>query len=225
VEALKQATRTIPIVFIQNADPVQEGIVQSLARPGGNFTGFLAFEPSINTKYLQLLKDMAPRVTRVGVLQSQATTFRSDSAVIDAVASQLGVTAVSMHVRNDAAEIERSLEAFAREPNGGLIVPPDNTTLNHRALIAGLAAKHHLPAIYSSRQFVDVGGLMYYAAAPIDYRQVASYVDRILRGANPGELPIWTPNKFNLVISLKTATALGLTIPPSLFALADEVIE
>ena len=225
VQVLQRLTRTIPIVFVQSGDPVQAGTVQSLARPGGNLTGFVNFEPSLNTKYLQLLKDMAPQVTRVAVLQTQATTFRGDFAVIEAVARSFAVTPVATLVRNDAADIERAIAAFAREPNGGLILPPDNSTQRHRALIVGLAAKHRLPAVYPTRLFVDAGGLMYYAAAPVDYRQVAAYVDRILRGAKPADLPVQTPTRFELVIKLKTATDLGLTIPPSMFALADEVIE
>jgi putative ABC transport system substrate-binding protein len=225
-QVLQGLTRTIPIVFVQVADPVQAGMVQSLTRPGGNFTGFVLFEPSINTKYLQLLKDMAPKLTRVAVLQSAPTSRRGDFAVVESVAQSFAVAAIAMVVRDDAADVERAIAAFAREPNGGLILPPDNvTSRRHRDLIVALAAKHRLPAIYPTRQFVQAGGLMAYATSPLDFRLVASYVDRILRGAKPSELPVQIPTKFELVIKLKTASDLGLTIPPSLFALADEVIE
>jgi putative ABC transport system substrate-binding protein len=224
VQALQPLTRTIPIVFVQSADPVQSGVVQSLARPGGNITGFVVWETGINTKFLQLLKEMAPQVTRVAVLQTKATAFRGDFAVIEAAARSIGMTAVATFVRNDAADVERAIATFGREPNGGLILPTDNVTTGHRALIVALAAKYRLPAIYPGRDFVDAGGLMSYDTGPLDWRQVAGYVDRILKGEKPGEMPVQTPTKFVFVINLKTATALGLTIPPSLFALADEVI-
>ena len=225
VQVLQRLTRTIPIVFTQSGDPVQVGTVQSLTRPGGNITGFVTFEPSINTKYLQLLKDVAPDVTRVAVLQSRASSWRGDFAVVESVAQSFAVAPTAMVVPDDVAEIEHAIAAFAREPNGGLILPPDNVTIRHRALIVTLAARYRLPAIYSFRQTVEAGGLMSYAAAPLDSRLVASYVDRILRGAKPGDLPVQTPTKFELVIKLKTASDLGLTIAASLFALADEVIE
>jgi putative ABC transport system substrate-binding protein len=201
VQVLRRVTQTIPIVFLQSGDPVQDGVVQSLAQPGG------------------------PQLKRVAVVQSQATTRRRDFAVIEMVAPSFGVTAVSALVRNDAADIERTFESIAREPNSGMILPPDVTTATNSTLIATLAAKYRLPAIYSGRLYVNVGGLMSYAAAPTDYRQVASYIDRILRGAKPADLPVQTPTKFELVIKLKAATDLGLTIPPAVFALADEVIE
>jgi putative ABC transport system substrate-binding protein len=225
VQALQRLTSTIPIVFIQNGDPVQGGSVQSLAHPGGNITGFLGFEPSINSKYLQLLKDMAPQVTRVSVLQTQASSWRGDFAVIEVVARSFAVAPVRTLVRDDPADIERAIVAFAREPNRGLISPPDAITIKHRALIVELAAKHHLPAVYSSRRFVYAGGLISYAPARIDLRQVAAYADRILRGAKPAELPVQFPTKYELVINLKTARALGLTIPETLLATADEVIQ
>ena len=227
VQVLQRLTSTIPIVTMESGDPVQAGIVQSLARPGGNITGFQGFDRSINTKYLQLLKDIAPRTTRVAVVQTEATqTARqgSDFASVAEAAKLLAITPVALLVRDDAADIERAIAGFAQEPNGGLITPPDNGTLRQQAPIIALAAKHRLPAIYWRREFVDAGGLMFYAAAPPDYRRVAAYLDRIM-GAKPGDLPVVTPDKFNLVINLKTATALGLTVPPSLFALADEVIE
>jgi len=228
VQALQRLTGTTPIVFFGNADPVQAGTVQSLARPGGNITGFVGFEPSMNAKYLQLLKDIAPQVTRVGVLQTEASSSArggSDFAIIEQASGALGITAVALLVRDDQAEFERAIAGFAKEPNGGLILPPDNASTRRRALIVGLAAKYRLPTIGGTRGFTEAGGLMNYAAAPLDYRHVAGYLDRILRGAKPADLPVETPTKFNLVINLKTATALGLTIPPSLFALADEVIE
>jgi putative tryptophan/tyrosine transport system substrate-binding protein len=221
-------TSTIPIVFNQNSDPVQQGTVQSLARPGGNFTGFLGFEPSINAKYVQLLKDIAPRMTRIGVLQtdaSRSTRGGTDFAIIEQASRSLGIGTIDLLVRDDQAEFERAVTGFAKEPNGGLILPPDNAATRHRALIVGLATKYLLPTISYLRGFTEAGGLMNYAPAPIDMRRVAGYIDRILRGAKPGELPVVTPDKFNLIINLKTATALGLTIPPSLFALADEVVE
>src|SRR5262249_54836990 len=154
-------------------------------------------QPSINTKYVQLLKDMAPQMTRVAVIQA-GSSWRGDFAVIEAVARPLGVTPVARIVRDDPADIGRVMETFAAEPNSGLIFPPDNAANKHRRLIATLAAKHRLPAIYSNRLTVDVGGLMSYSAAPIDFRQVASYVDRILRGAKPSDLPVQLPTKFNL---------------------------
>jgi putative ABC transport system substrate-binding protein len=228
VQVLQHLTSSIPIVFEQNGDPVQAGTVASLARPGGNLTGFVTFEPSINGKDLQLLKDIAPKMTRVAVIQSQASqTARggTDFAVVAEAARSLAMTAVQMLIRDDEADIERVILRFAQEPDGGLILPPDGIVGSHYALVATLAIKHRLPTIGSSREFVDAGGLMYYAPAQLDYHSVAAYVNRILRGAKPSDLPVVTPDKFNLVISLKTATVLGLTIPPSLFALADEVVE
>jgi putative ABC transport system substrate-binding protein len=225
VQVLQRVTRTIPIVFYQNGDPVQGGSVQCLAHPGSNITGFVGFESSINTKYLQLLKEMAPQVTRVAVLQTKASSWRGDFAVIEAVAASIGVAPVTMLVRDDDADIERAVAAFAPEPNGGLILPPDSVTTKHRAVIVALAAKHRLPAVYSTRSLVDSGGLMSYTAAPLDYRQVAVYVDRILRGEKPGELPVQLPTKYEMVLNLKTAKVLGLTMPQSILLRADEVIE
>jgi putative tryptophan/tyrosine transport system substrate-binding protein len=222
---LKELTHTIPIVFVQNGDPVQMGIVQSLARPGGNLTGFVNFETSINTKYLQLLKDIAPQVSRVGILQSRATTFRRDFETIETVAPAFRVATVALIVLDDRAGIEQTVVAFAREPNGGLVLPSDGVTSRHHELIVELAAKHRIPAVYGDRTFVDGGGLVSYAALPTDYQLVAGYVDRILRGAKPGDLPVQVPTKFELVINRKAANALGLTIPPNLLAIADKVIE
>jgi putative ABC transport system substrate-binding protein len=228
VQVLQPLTSSIPIVFVQNTDPVQTGAVQSLAHPGGNMTGFLGFEPSINSKLLQLLKDIAPQMTRVAVMQTEVTRAArggSDFATVAEAAKSLSITSVDLLVRDDGADMERALVGFAQQPNGGLILAPDGATARHRELLAPLAIKLRVPSVATFRQFVDSGGLMYYSAALVDPRRVASYIDRILRGTNPGELPVVTPDKFNLVVNLKTATALGLTIPPSLFALADEVIE
>jgi putative ABC transport system substrate-binding protein len=229
VQVLQKLTDTIPIVFVQFGDPIQAGTVQSLARPGGNITGFLTFEPSINARYLQLLKDIAPHMTRVGVLQTQATQRArggSDFATVEQASRSLGITPIALLVRDDEADIERAIAGFAKEANGGLILPPDAATnQRHRVLIVALAMKYRLPTISQGRLFTEAGGLMNYEAAPVDMRRVASYLDRILRGAKPADLPVETTTKFSLVINLKTATTLGLTIPPSLFALADEVIE
>ena len=229
VQVLQKLTGTIPIVFLQSGDPIQAGTVQSLARPGGNITGFLTFEPSVNARYLQLLKDIAPNMTRVGVLQTQATQSArggSDFATVEQASRSLGITPVALLVRDDEADIERAIAGFAKGPNGGLILPPDNATdIKHRVLIVALAMKYRLPTISQRRAFTEAGGLMNYASALIEMNRVASYLDRILRGAKPADLPVETSTKFSLVINLKTATALGLTIPPSLFALADEVIE
>ena len=225
VQVLQQLTTTIPIVFVQNCDPVKAGTVQTLARPGGNITGFVQSEPSINTKYLQLLKDVDPRMSRVAVLQTEASAWRDDFAVVASVAGSLGVRAVAALVRDDPADIERAIVDFAREPDGGLILPPDVVTIRYRALIAGLAIKYRLPTVSNNRETTEAGGLMFYAAAPLDYHLVATYIDRILRGAKPADLPVETPSKFNLVINLKTAKALGLEVPASMQQVADEVIE
>jgi putative tryptophan/tyrosine transport system substrate-binding protein len=226
VQVLQRLTSTIPIVFAQSGDPIQGGSVQSLARPGGNVTGFLTFAPSINTKYLQLLRDVAPQVTHVSVLQTQASSWRGDFAVIEAVAPFFAVAAVATLVHDDAADIERSIVGFARDPNGGLILPPDGVTLKHHALIVALAAKYRLPAVYWSPTFVEAGGLMgYYGLFGDIYRRAASYVDRILKGENPADLPVQQSVKFELAINMRTAKTLGLTIPPNLLAIADEVIE
>jgi putative ABC transport system substrate-binding protein len=225
VDALRQQTRSIPIVFIQSGDPVQSASVQSFARPGGNATGFLMFEPTINAKYLQLLKDIAPNVTRVAVMQFENSTWRGDFSAIEAVARSFAVTPIAAVV-HDAGEIERAMAAFAQEPNGGLILPPDGRSSNNKDLIVALAAKHRLPAVYNSRVFVIGGGLLSYGVDTINlYSDAASYVGRILKGEKPGELPVQAPTKFELVINLKTAKALGLDVSPSLQMGASEVIE
>src|SRR5262249_11227625 len=218
--------RTVPIVFAQVADPVGAGFVDSLARPGGNATGFALLEYSASGKWLELLKEIMPNVKRVVVLRESATTAGiGQVAGIQSVARSFGVELRPVDVR-DPAEIERTIEAFARDPNGGMIVTPSGPAIVHRQLIIALAARHRLPAIYGQRFYVTEGGLLSYGHDTIDpYRRAASYVDRILKGEKPADLPVQAPTKFELAINLKTAKALGLTIPPSVLARADEVIE
>jgi putative tryptophan/tyrosine transport system substrate-binding protein len=224
VGPLLQATRTVPIVFPIVVDPVAAGFVDSLARPGGNATGFLLFEYSLAGKWLELLKQIAPRVTRVAVLRDSAIpTGPAQFGMIQAVAPSLGVEVNPVNVR-DAGEIERAVAAFARTSNDGLIVTGGG--LRHRDLIITLAARHKLPAVYVERNFVSAGGLISYGPAYIDqYRRAAGYVDRILKGEKPGDLPVQAPTKYELVINMKTAKALGLDVPASVLARADEVIE
>jgi putative tryptophan/tyrosine transport system substrate-binding protein len=223
---LRHATSSIPNVFVNVGDPAESGIVESLARPGGNITGITTFVSSIGGKWLELLKEVAPDIVRVLVILNRDNpTARGVLRIIEASAPSFGVvvTQVSVH---SADEIERAVENFARQPNAALLVLPDPATVVNRARIVGLAAQHRIPAVYPFRYFVDSGGLMSYGTVPTDqYRQAASYVDRILKGANPGELPVQQPAKFELVVSLKTAKALGLTIPESFLLRADEVIE
>jgi putative ABC transport system substrate-binding protein len=223
---LLQATRTVPIVFPTAADPVAAGFVDSLARPGGNATGFMDLEYGMAGKWLELLKQIASGVTRVAVLRDPATpTGPAQFGVIQAVAPSLGMEVNPVNVR-DASEIERAVGAVAGFPNGGLIVTPSGWASVHRELIVKLAAQHMLPAVYFGRYFVADGGLISYGPDLSDqYRRAASYVDRILKGEKPADLPVQTPTKFELAINLKTAKALGLTVPPSLLARADEVIE
>jgi putative tryptophan/tyrosine transport system substrate-binding protein len=224
--ALLQATRSVPIVFAQVVDPVANGFVESLARPGGNATGFTIFEYGLGGKWLELLKDVAPHVTRAAVLRDPAIPSGiGQLAAIQGVAPALGVELRPVGVR-DAGEIERAVTAFARDPNGGLIVLAAPLSIVHRELIITLAARHRLPAVYALRFFVTSGGLICYGPDSIEpYRLAAGYVDRVLRGEKPGDLPVQTPTKLKLVINLKTAKALGLTVPDSLLARADEVIE
>jgi putative tryptophan/tyrosine transport system substrate-binding protein len=199
--------------------------VQGFSRPGSNFTGFVSFESTINAKYLQLLKDIAPNVTRVAVMQFENSTWRGDFSVIEAASRSFAVTPIAAVV-HDAREIERAMAALAQEPNGGLILPPDGRTASNGDLIVALAAKYHLPAIYPDRPYTAGGGLMSYGVdRPDIFRRAASYVDRTLRGTKPADLPVQAPTKFQLVINLKTAKALGLTVPPGLLVAADEVIE
>jgi putative tryptophan/tyrosine transport system substrate-binding protein len=224
--ALQQATRTVPIVFVGVIDPVGGGFVASLARPGGNATGFSVFEYSISPKWLELLKEIAPRVTRAAVLRDPVSTAAiGQFAAIQAVAPSFGVELSPVDV-HDANEIERVVTAFARAPNSGLIVPLGALAIVHRALIITLAARHRLPAIYPYGFFATEGGLISYGPDPIDsYRRAAGYVDRILKGENSADLPVQAPTKYGLVINLKTAKALDITIPPTLLARADAVIE
>jgi len=226
VRPLLQATRTVPIVFPVAGDPVGAGFVDSLARPGGNATGFLSFEYGISGKWLELLKQIAPGVTRVAVLRDPATpTGPAMFGVIQAVAPSLRVEVNPVNMR-DAGEIERAVATFARHSNGGLIVTASNLAEVHRDLIITLAAQHKLPAVYYERRFVAADGLICYGPDFVDlFRQSAGYVDRILKGEKPADLPVQQPTKFELVINLKTAKTLGLTVPPSLLATADEVIE
>jgi putative tryptophan/tyrosine transport system substrate-binding protein len=226
VVALLQATRTVPIVFPVAVDPVGAGIVESLARPGGNVTGFSGFEYSLGGKWLELLKQIAPGMTRVAVLRDSANPGGPALfGIIQAVASPLRVEVNSINMR-DADEIERAVAAFARSSIGGLIITPNPFASIHRDLIFALAVRHKLPSIYYDRSFVAAGGLISYGPDFVElYRQAASYVDRILKGEKPADLPVQTPTKYDLVINLKTAKALGLTVPPTLLARADEVIE
>jgi putative tryptophan/tyrosine transport system substrate-binding protein len=220
-----RATRTIPIVFVQVVDPVGGGLVESLARPGGNATGFTSYEYSLSAKWLELLKEIAPPVTRVAVIRdpTQAAGI-GQFAVIQAAGPSLGVELRPINAP-DRTEIERAVAAFARSANGGLIVIPGGTGSN-RDLIVPLAARHRLPAVYPYRYYVTDGGLISYGPNTIDYyRRAAGYVDRILKGEKPTDMPVQTPTTYELVINLKTAKALGLTVPPSLLARADEAIE
>jgi putative ABC transport system substrate-binding protein len=227
VGPLLQATRTVPVVFPNVGDPLGAGFVESLARPGGNATGFLAFEYSLSGKWLELLKEIAPGVTRVAVLRDPATPSGvGQFSVIQAVAPPLRVEVNPINMRRDAGEIERAIAAFAGSPNGGLILTAAALSLLHHNLIVTLAARHKLPAVYAYRNIVTAGGLISYGADYTDqYRRAAGYVDRILKGEKPADLPVQAPTKYELVINLKTAKALGLTIPPTLLARADEVIE
>jgi putative ABC transport system substrate-binding protein len=226
VGSLLQATRTVPIVFAIVIDPVGAGIVESLSRPGGNATGFMQFDYSLCGKWPELLKQIAPGVTRVAVLRDPAIAAGiGQFAVIESVAQSVGVEVSPVNV-SDAGEMERGVTAFARSSNGGLIVTASAQAVVHHDLIITLAARHNLPAVYSERTFAAAGGLISYGPNFIDqYRQAAGYADRILKGEKPGDLPVQAPTKYELVINLKTAKALGLDIPPSVLARADEVIE
>jgi putative ABC transport system substrate-binding protein len=226
VAPLLQATRTVPIVFTAVSDPVGAGYVDSLARPGGNATGFLVWEYSIAGKWLELLKEIAPRVTRAAVLRDPAIASGiGQFGAVQIVAPSLGVQVSPVDV-HDAGEIERAVTAFARGLNGGLIVTAGALTISHRQPIIALAARHKLPAVYPARFHVTAGGLISYGPDLIDqFRRAAGYVDRILKGEKPADLPVQAPTKYELVINLNTAKALGLDIPPTLLARADDVIE
>jgi putative ABC transport system substrate-binding protein len=224
--ALQQVTRTVPIVFASVVDPVGGGFVANLARPGGNITGFTLFEYGLSGKWPELLKQIAPGVTRAAVLRDATLkTAVGQFAAIEAVAPSLGLELSPFAVR-DAGEIERAVTAFARGSNGGLIVTGSPLTAVQRDLIVTLAARYHLPAVYPFRYFASRGGLISYGPDSIaPYRRAASYVDRILKGEKPGELPVKAPSKYELVINLQPATALNLEVPTALLARADEVIE
>jgi putative ABC transport system substrate-binding protein len=226
VRPLLQATRTVPIVFPVAADPVGGGLVASLARPGGNVTGFMVNDYSISGKWLELLQEIAPSVKRVAILRDPTQgSGTSEFAVIQAVAPSLRVEVTAVNVR-DPAEIEHAAEAFEGASAGGLIVTSGGSAIIHRDLIINLAAQYKLPAVYFEHLFVTAGGLMSYGASEVDqYRQAATYVDRILKGEKPGDLPVQAPTKYELMINLKTAKALGIAVPPTLLARADEVIE
>ncbi len=221
-----KATSTISVVFVQVPDPVDLGVVPSLARPGGNITGFTHFELTFAGKWLEALKDMAPQMRRVLLVTLAGhPALPGFLRTITGLESSSGVKAMPAGVHN-AAEVERAIEGFAREPNGGLIVLPSPIASTHRDLIIALAARHRLPAIYPFRYFPEYGGLSFYGIDTVDlYRRAASYVDRILKGEKPADLPVQAPTKYELVINLKTAKALGLEVPPTLLARADEVIE
>ncbi len=223
---LLQATRTIPIVFTIVPDPVGAGLVDSLARPGGNATGFTSFAYDIGGKWLELLKEIAPRVTRAAVIRDSATTAGVGQwSAIQTAAPSFGMEASPINLR-DARELERSVATFARSANGGLIVTSSGLAISHRDTIVMQAAKHRIPAVYYSRAFVAAGGLISYGSDRVaQFRSVAGYVDRILKGEKPADLPVQAPTKYELVINLKSAKALGLAVPTSLFSRADEVIE
>ena len=226
VGPLLEATRTVPIVFVNVADPVGAGFVDSLARPGGNATGFIQFEYGLGGKWLELLKEVAPRVTRVAVVRDAGQSSGvGQFGAIQAVAPSLGLEVSPVNLR-DTGEIERTIAAFARSPNGGLIVTGSALSVVHRNLLIGLAARHKLPAVYFQLRFVADGGLLAYGPDVHDqYRRAAGYVDRILKGERPADLAVQAPTHYRLAINLKTAKALGLGMPPSVLTRADEVIE
>ena len=222
---LQRVSRTVPIVFTQVIDPVGSGLVASMARPGENATGFTTFEYAISAKWLEFLKEVAPGVTRIAVLRTAVTAAGiGQFAAVQTVAPvQMELSAIGT---NDAAQVERGIDAFARDPNGGLIVTASGFAANYPGLIATLAARYNLPAVYPFRYFVTAGGLISYGPDENQqYRLAAGYVDRILKGEKPADLPVQAPTKFEMAINLKTAKALGLTVPPSVLARADEVIE
>jgi putative tryptophan/tyrosine transport system substrate-binding protein len=224
--ALQQTTRTVPVVFVNIVDPVGAGFVESLARPGSNATGFVIFEYALAAKWLELLKEIAPQVTQVAVLRDPTIAAGiGQYAVIQAAAPAFGVELRAVGV-GDAGEIERAITAFARSSNGGLIVTGSPLATVHRDLIIALAARHRLLAVYPYRYFAASGGLISYGPNTVDpFRRAAAYIDRILKGEKPADLPVQAPTKYELVINLKTAKALGLEVPPTLLARADEVIE
>jgi putative ABC transport system substrate-binding protein len=225
VRALQQSSRTIPIVFNAVIDPVGSGLVQSMPRPGGNATGFISFEYALATKWLQLLTEIAPSVNRIAVLRDPNVAAGIGQFAAIQVAGSIGLELSAIDLR-DASTLERAVSEFARGANGGLIVTASQFGSNHTEMITGLATQHRLPAVYPYRYFSAVGGLASYGSDLLDeYRRTAVYVDRILRGEKPADLPVQAPTKYNLVINLKTAKALGRDVSPALLARADEVIE
>jgi putative ABC transport system substrate-binding protein len=223
--AFQRETRTIPIVFVTVSDPIGSGYVASLARPGGNLTGLLMYEEGITGKWLAMLKEVAPQTTRAALIASPSTAYDYFVRAATAAARSLAIELVPFKIES-VADIERVVGSFSREPNGGLVLPPDSATLVHRDLIIALAARYRLPAVYALRVFVAAGGLMSYGTANVElYRNAASYIDRIFNGAKPSDLPVQAPTKYETVINQKTAKALGLTMPPGMLVAADEVIE
>ena len=223
---VQQATRSVPIVFVLVVDPVGSGFVNSLARPGGNATGFTSYDYGIGAKWLEVLKEIAPSVTRAAVIRDPAIAAGLGYwAAIQSVSPSAAIEVSPVNM-TDAGEIERAVAAFARSPNGGLIVTGSALTILHRDLIVALAARHKLPAVYYDRYYVAAGGLISYGVDTVDqFRRAPTYVDRILKGEKPADLPVQQATKYSLVINLKTAKALGLEVPPTLLARADEVIE
>jgi putative ABC transport system substrate-binding protein len=226
-KALQKETRTIPIVFVNVSDPIGSGIVPNLARPGGNVTGFMLYEEGITGKWLGMLKEIAPALVRVALVANpESTPYDYFLRAAKTVAPLLGIETVLPTPIESAADIERSIDLTARVPNSGAVVPPDSSTILHRDLVIALAARYRLPVVYAFRFFVTAGGLMSYGTNVIEqHRQAAAYVDRILRGANPADLPVQAPTKYETVVNLKTAKAIGLDVPPTLLVRADEVIE
>ena len=223
---LQQATRSIPIVFVHTPDPVGAGFVTSMSRPGGNATGFTNFEYGMGAKWLELLKQIAPNVARAAIIRDPTITAGIGQwGAVQAVAPSLGIDVVPVNI-HESGEVERALEGLAASPNGGLVVTGSGLAIVNRELIVTLAGRHKLPAVYNERLFVAAGGLASYGADLVEqYRQAAGYVDRILKGEKPADLPVQAPTKYELVINLKTARALGFEVPPTLLARADEVIE
>jgi putative ABC transport system substrate-binding protein len=224
--ALQRETRTIPIVFLNVSDPIGTGLITSLARPGGNITGLMLYEEGITGKWLALLKEIAPHLKRVALMANPISTpYDYFVSSAKSLAPSLSLDVVPSPIAS-SADIERVIEAFGRAPDGGLLILPDGTSIQHRDLIIALASRHRLPTVFAYRFFVTAGGLMSYGTDILDQnRQAAFYVDRILRGAKPGDLPVQAPTRYETVVNLKTARALGLTVPPGLLVAADEVIE
>jgi putative ABC transport system substrate-binding protein len=223
--ALQRETHTVPIVFVGVSDPIGSGFVTSLSRPGRNLTGLALFEPTVSGKWIGMLKEIAPNLVRVAVLGNPKVQFNYWLRAAETAATQFNLTIVPSPAEN-AADIKQVIETFAHEPNGGLLVPPDFSMLANRELIIALAATHRLPAVYSDREFITAAGLMSYGVSFVDlFQQAAPYVDRILRGANPADLPVQAPTRHVTVLNLKTAKALGVTVTDKLLVAADEVIE